>query len=141
MCSELAGTHFTIRKINSDENSGVQKVWNRINCTIPRNSERISAEFLTDFPTKIACNLPSFSAAAVSCARSAASLKQDCFAVVAEYCLHSSHYFVKYVWSSAHICCAVVFFSHTTLPYLRSYHHCFSASLVAMPQLPSDIWN
>jgi hypothetical protein len=25
-CSELAGTHFTIEKINSDENSGAQKV-------------------------------------------------------------------------------------------------------------------
>jgi hypothetical protein len=27
-CSELVGTHFTIGKINSDENSGVQKVQN-----------------------------------------------------------------------------------------------------------------
>jgi hypothetical protein len=29
LCSELAGTHFTIRKINSDVNSGVQKVQNQ----------------------------------------------------------------------------------------------------------------
>jgi hypothetical protein len=40
--SELAGTHFTIGKKKSDENSGVQKVQNRNNCGIPRNSERIS---------------------------------------------------------------------------------------------------
>ncbi len=42
MCSELAGTHFTIGKINSDENSGVQKVQNWINRGIPRNFEWIS---------------------------------------------------------------------------------------------------
>ncbi len=41
-CSELAGTHFTIGKINFNENSGVQKVWNWINRRIPRNSKRIS---------------------------------------------------------------------------------------------------
>jgi hypothetical protein len=35
--SELAGTHFRIRKINSDENSGVQKVQNWIYCGILRN--------------------------------------------------------------------------------------------------------
>jgi hypothetical protein len=37
-CSELAGTHFTIRKLNSDENSSVQKVWNQNNGGIPQNS-------------------------------------------------------------------------------------------------------
>ncbi len=42
MCSELAGTDFTIRKKTSNENSKVQKVRNWINCGIPRNSERIS---------------------------------------------------------------------------------------------------
>jgi hypothetical protein len=42
MCSESTGTHFMIVKINSDENSGVQKVQNWINCGIPRNSEWIS---------------------------------------------------------------------------------------------------
>ncbi len=42
MCSELAGTHFTIGLKKSDENSGVQKVRNWINCKIPRNSEQIS---------------------------------------------------------------------------------------------------
>ncbi len=41
-CYELAGTHFMIRKINSNENSGVQMVRNRNNCGIPRNSEQIS---------------------------------------------------------------------------------------------------
>ncbi len=41
-CSELAGTHFTIGKKNSDENSVVQKVRNWINCGIPWNSEWIS---------------------------------------------------------------------------------------------------
>jgi hypothetical protein len=41
MCSELAVTHFTIRKINFDKNSGVQKVQNWINRGIQRNSERI----------------------------------------------------------------------------------------------------
>ena len=45
----------------------------------------------------IACNNPSPSAAAVSWARSAASLKRDCFAVVMEYCFRSSHLSVKYV--------------------------------------------
>ncbi len=38
----VVGTHFTIRKKKSDENSGVQKVQNQNNCGIPRNSERIS---------------------------------------------------------------------------------------------------
>jgi hypothetical protein len=42
MCSELAETHFTIGKINSNENSGVQKVRNQINPGIPWNSEWIS---------------------------------------------------------------------------------------------------
>ncbi len=37
MCSELAGTHFTIGKIKFDENSGVQKVRNQIKCGILRN--------------------------------------------------------------------------------------------------------
>jgi hypothetical protein len=41
-CSELVGTHFTIGKINSDENSGVQKVRNWNNRVIPRNFERNS---------------------------------------------------------------------------------------------------
>jgi hypothetical protein len=41
-CSELAGTHFTIRKIKFDENSGVQKVQNRNNCRILPDSKRIS---------------------------------------------------------------------------------------------------
>ncbi len=40
--SELAGTHFTIKKKHSDENSGVQKVQNWNNRGIPRNSEWIS---------------------------------------------------------------------------------------------------
>jgi hypothetical protein len=44
ICSELAGTHNTIKKLNSDENSGVQKVRNRINRGISRNSERISQQ-------------------------------------------------------------------------------------------------
>jgi hypothetical protein len=43
MCSELAGTHFYDQKNkNSDENSGVQKVRNRVNRGIPWNSEQIS---------------------------------------------------------------------------------------------------
>ncbi len=63
----------------------------------------------------IACDLLLSSAAAVSCARSAASLKRDCLAVVGEYWLHSSHFLVKYVWSLAHVCCAAVLFSHATI--------------------------
>jgi hypothetical protein len=42
MRSELAGTHFTIGKIKSDEKSGVQKVWNRINRGYLQNSKQIS---------------------------------------------------------------------------------------------------
>ncbi len=42
MCSELAGTHFTIRKIKFGENSGVHTVRNWINPGKPRNSKRIS---------------------------------------------------------------------------------------------------
>jgi hypothetical protein len=42
MCSELAGTNFMVGKIIFNENSGVHKVRNRINCGIPWNSERIS---------------------------------------------------------------------------------------------------
>jgi hypothetical protein len=41
-CSELVRTHFTIRKKNPNENSGVQKVRYWINCGIPQNSELIS---------------------------------------------------------------------------------------------------
>jgi hypothetical protein len=41
-CYELAGTNFTIGKINSNENLGVQKVHNRNNPRISRNSKRIS---------------------------------------------------------------------------------------------------
>jgi hypothetical protein len=63
----------------------------------------------------IACDSPSSSAAAVSCARSAASLKRDCLAVVVEYCLHSSYFLVKYVWSSAHVGTAAGLFSHATI--------------------------
>jgi len=95
----------------------------------------------------IACDSPSSSAAAVSWARSSASLNHDCFAVVAEYCLHSSHLLVKYVWSAAHVCCAAVLFSHATiwsLVNISLLHICapaaivFSSSLVAIPQSPSD---
>ena len=63
----------------------------------------------------IACVSPSSSAAAASWAWSAASLKRDCFAVVAEYCFRSSHFSVKYVWSSAHVCVTDVLFSHATI--------------------------
>jgi hypothetical protein len=63
----------------------------------------------------IACDSPLSSAAAVSYARSAASLKGNCLAIVAEYCLRSSHFLVKYVWSLAHVCCAAGLFSHTTI--------------------------
>ena len=42
MSSELARTYVTIRKLNSDDNSGVQKVRNRINCEILWNSEQTS---------------------------------------------------------------------------------------------------
>ncbi len=63
----------------------------------------------------IACNSPSSSAAAVSWARSAASLNRNCFAVVVEYRLRSSHLWVKYFWSAAHVCCAAVLFSHATI--------------------------
>ncbi len=42
MCSELAGTHFMIKKINSDEISRVQKVRHWINHGILQNSEQIS---------------------------------------------------------------------------------------------------
>ncbi len=45
-CSELMGTHFTIGKINSDDNSGFQNVKNRINCRIPPNSKQISQQSL-----------------------------------------------------------------------------------------------
>ncbi len=42
-CSELAEKHILRwEKLNSDENSGVQKVWNWINFGIQRNSEWIS---------------------------------------------------------------------------------------------------
>jgi hypothetical protein len=63
----------------------------------------------------IACDLPLSSAADVSCARSTTSLKHDCLAIVAEYCLHSSQFTVKYVWSLAHVCCAAGLFSHATI--------------------------
>ncbi len=35
-------TFYDQKKLNSDENSGVQKVRNWNNCVIPRNSKRIS---------------------------------------------------------------------------------------------------
>ncbi len=67
----------------------------------------------------MACDSPSSSAAAVSWARSAASLNHDCFAVVAEYCLRSSHFLVKNAWSAVHVCCAAVLFSHETICWVR----------------------
>jgi hypothetical protein len=97
----------------------------------------------------IACKSPSSSAAAVSWVRSAASLKRDCFAVVAEYCFRSSHLSVKYVWSAAHVCCTAVLISHATIwssVNISLFHICapaaivFSSLLVAIPRLPSDTW-
>jgi hypothetical protein len=97
----------------------------------------------------IACDSPSSSAAAVSWVRSAASLKRDCFAVVAEYCFRSSHLLVNYVWSAAHVCCAAVLFSHATIwssANISLFHICapaaivFSSSLVAILRSPSDTW-
>ncbi len=95
----------------------------------------------------IACDSPSSSAAAVSWARSAASLKRGCFAVVVEYCFRSSHLLVKYVWSAAHVCCPTVLFSHATIwssVNILLFHICapaaiiFSSLLVAIPRSPSD---
>jgi hypothetical protein len=63
----------------------------------------------------IAYDSPSSSAAAVSCARNAASLKCNCLAIVAEYCLRSSHFLVKYAWSLAHVCSAAGLFCHATI--------------------------
>jgi hypothetical protein len=95
----------------------------------------------------IACNSLLSSAAAVSCVRSTASLKRHCLDIVAGYCLRSSHFLMKYVWSLAHVCCvAVLFFHRTTWSSVNILlcHICapaaiiFSASLVDMPQSPSD---
>jgi hypothetical protein len=97
----------------------------------------------------IACDSPSSSAAAVSLARIPASLRRDCFAVMAEYCLRSSHLLVKYVWSAAHVCCSAVLFSHASVwssVNILLFHICapaaivFSSSLVAIPRSPSDTW-
>jgi hypothetical protein len=97
----------------------------------------------------IACDSPSSSAAAVSWARSDASLNRNCFAVIAEYCLHFSYLSVKYVWNAAHVCCAAVLFSHATIWSLVNillFHICVpaaivsSSSLVAIPWSPSDTW-
>jgi hypothetical protein len=97
----------------------------------------------------IACVLPSSLAAAVSCASSAASLNQDCFAVVAKYCFCSSHFSVKYVWSAPHICAIAPLFSQTTIwssVNISNCHICapaaivFSVLLVTIPRLPSKTW-
>jgi hypothetical protein len=96
-----------------------------------------------------ACVLPSSSAAAVSCASSAASLNRDCFAVIAEYCFHSSHFSVKYVWSAAHVWAIAPLFSQTTIwssVNISDCHICapaaivFSLLLVAITRLPSKNW-
>ena len=92
---------------------------------------------------------PSFLVAAVLCASSTASLNCDCFVLVAKFCFRSSHFSVKYAWSSAYICWAVVLFSQTAIwpsVNILDCHICapaaivFSASLVMMPWLPSDTW-
>jgi hypothetical protein len=94
----------------------------------------------------IACVLPSFSAAAVSCASSAASLNCDCFAVIAEYCFHSRYFSVKYVWSATHICTIAPLFSQTTIWSSVNISDCnicaptatvFSSLLIPIPRLPS----
>ncbi len=41
-CYKFARTHFRIRTKKSNENSGIQKVWNWKNCGILQNSKRIS---------------------------------------------------------------------------------------------------
>ena len=69
----------------------------------------------------IACDSPSSSAAAVSWARSTASLKRNCFAVVAEYCLRYSHLSLKYVWSAAHFSCAALCFPMQPSGLLRTF--------------------
>ncbi len=51
---QIGGKKFYDRKkLNSDKNSGVQKVRNWKNRGVPQNSEQISAEFQASFPTKL----------------------------------------------------------------------------------------